>query len=104
MHESSLARQVIAELKKRKDSFREVELEVGALSIHGTQDSLNHFLEHVRKAFPGKKVDAKMVKPSLRCDMCGFERDALQGDITCPKCGGSLSLDLHEGYKILKIA
>jgi len=101
MHESTLANWVIAELRGKQ--FREAYLEVGALSIHGTQESLEHFLGHVREAFPGKKIEATMLRPTLRCKTCGFEKAQLQGDIKCPKCGDSMGIDLHEGCRIAKL-
>jgi len=98
MHEISLAQRVIEELRGR--DFSRAEIEVGALSLHGTEESRLAFEGMVQDAFPNKTITVVMLPPNLSCS-CGATLNIMDGGHTleCPKCGKKMSVDTHEGYK-----
>ena len=99
MHEIHLAKRVIEELRAKE--FSEAEIEVGALSLHGTEESRKTFESLIQQAFPDKKIQVIMLEPELSC-ACGARLDIVDGGhgLECPKCGRKMAVDTHEGYKI----
>ena len=99
MHEIYLAQRLISELEGK--DFSEAEIKVGALSIHGTEESRQTFEGIIQQAFPGKRINVIMLEPELSCE-CGATLDIIDGGhgLKCPKCKKKMAVDTHEGYKI----
>ena len=99
MHEIHLAKRVIEELQEKE--FSSAEIEVGALSLHGTEESRKAFEGLIQEAFPGRKISVIMLEPELSCE-CGAALDITDSGhgLSCPGCGKKMSVDTHEGYKL----
>ena len=99
MHEIHLAQRVIAELKEKE--FLGAAIGVGALSLHGTEESRLTFESIIQQAFPGKAIKVIMLEPELSCE-CGATLGIIDGGhgLECPECGKKMAVDTHEGYKI----
>jgi len=99
MHEIHLAQRVIGELKTKE--FSGATIEVGALSLHGTEESRKTFEGMIQAEFPDKTIKVIMLEPELSCT-CGATLNIVDGGhgLECPKCGKKMAVDTHEGYKI----